>query len=321
MCVAQIALTASTALGELQGGEITNRHAPTAVSVVISVRNGAPWITDQLIAITSQELTIPFEILIADGGSTDDTVDRCHAFRCQEPPVHIIDASKRRGKQYGQRLGVRAAAGDFIAFADADDLASPGWLRGLLEPSSEFEMVGGPLDITSLNEPAVVASRPYVEKRVHGLTTALGSGLLYAAGANSAIWRDIFLEIDDPEHDLPAPASASEDLDLMFRLTRAGGSVGFAPDAVMAYRLRADGRALRRQMRSYGVGHAAIVKRYRDLGAKGDSLSNALKKWAFIAPRAAKASLTREDLHWARSDFAFAMGRLEGSFRYRVWCL
>jgi len=293
------------------------------VTVVLATHNGSPWISDQLAAITSQNLVMPFEVVVSDNGSTDDTIERCRAFvDLAEPQTRIVDAGERPGQSFAQRLGVLAARGQLIVFADDDDVAAPGWLQGLVDASTEFDMVGGPLDISSLNVPATIDARGrrWLEGLMHGLPESPGTNLAYAIGANSAIWRSVFLEIDEPENDLP-PEASSVDRDLMFRLRRAGGSVGFAPGAVMAYRLRGDGRALRRQVRKHGLCDAAMVQRYRDLGASGDSLRAALRKWAFIAPRAAKAALERDQLHWARAQLAFAVGRLEGSVRFRVVCL
>lgn len=291
------------------------------VSVVLSVRNESPWITDQMQAIVGQVVNVPFEVLVADGGSSDDTVARVEAFSGGDHKVTVIDASARRGKPFGQRLGAQAASGDLLVFADGDDVAAPGWLQAFVDASPQYDMVGGPLDVTSLNDPRVLASRGWVKRVTGGLPEALRSGHVYAVGANSAIWRSTFMAIDQPASDLPPEASGAEDVDLMFRLRRSGGSVGFAPQAVMAYRLRADGEALRRQVYSYGIGDAAVVKRHRDLGARGDSLLAALRKWALLAPRALKARVEGDDLHWARAELAGARGRLRGSLKYRVLCL
>lgn len=297
------------------------RNPPKSLSVVLSVRNESPWISDQLASITSQQVGTPFEVLVADGGSTDDTVERAEAFAEQGHRVTVLDASERRGKQFGQRLGALAASGELLAFADGDDVACPGWLQAIVDASPDYDMVGGPLDLGTLNDPQLVASRPWVKRVTKGLPEALRSGHVYAVGANSAIWRSVFLEVDQPGYDLPAEASAAEDMDLMFRLRRAGGTVGFAPGAVMAYRLRSDGSALRRQVRAYGVGDAAVVKRYHDLGARGDPLPEALRKWARLLPAAVKAALEHDDLHWARTELVGARGRLAGSLMFLTFCL
>jgi glycosyltransferase involved in cell wall biosynthesis len=184
-----------------------SRTSPALVSVVLSVRNASPWITDQLEAITTQQLGIPFEVIVADGGSTDDTVDRSRAFERLGQGCRIVDASERRGKQYGQRLGVQVARGELLVFADGDDVAAPGWLQALVDASVEFDMVGGPLDLRSLNTAALIAARPWIEPRQSGLAEAMGSSCLYASGSNCAIWRSVFLDIDEPERDLPLEAA------------------------------------------------------------------------------------------------------------------
>lgn len=297
------------------------RAKPDLVSVVIATFNGSPWVTDQLSAVISQQCDIPFEIVVVDGGSTDDTVDRCRAFQISATSLRIFEGTRRRLKQPAQRAGVLEARGDLLAFVDQDDVCAPGWLQALVNSSISFDMVGGALDTASLNAQRAVDARPWIGTFVCGLPYLVNSGLDFAAGANCAIWRSVFLAIDEPENDLPMGAMTADDLDLGFRLHRAGGTLGFAPDAVVAYRLRGEGCAIRRQLRAYGAGEAMMVKRYRCMGAHGDSLRRALGKWLFIAPRAAKAALEHDDLHWARSEWSVARGRLAGSLRYRTWCL
>lgn len=294
--------------------ELMPYEQPKSVSVVVCVRNGSPWITHQLSAILSQRSSVPFEVVLADNGSTDDTVERARAFATRR--LRVLDASAVPGKRSAQRAAVNAANGEFIAFADADDVAAAGWLEALVAKASEFDMVGGALDIVSLNAPEVIASRGYVSRRASGLVEAVGSGIYAPSGANCAIWRATYLRVDDGTS-LPI----GEDLDLAFRVARAGGKIGFAPESVMAYRLRPDGYTLRRQMHRYGMVEAAMVKKFHDLGAHGDSLPTALRKWLFLSPRAAKARFERDEFHWARSEFAYALGRLEGSIRFRTMCL
>lgn len=301
--------------GGERGKSLTPLARPTSVSVVLTVLNGSPWITDQLRAILDQQISVPFDVLVADNGSTDDTIERASAF-AESAPVRVLDASAAPGKQFGQRLAVNAARGELIAFADADDVAREGWLEALVDKAAAFDMIGGAFDLDSLNAPEVVASRAAILRRAEGLLEVLGSGIYFPSGANCAIWRSLYRAVDDGTS-LPL----AEDMDLALRVARAGGVIGFAPEAIMAYRLRSEGHALLRQRRRQGMGQAIIVKKYRDMGVRGDSLPTALRKWALLLPRAAKARLEHDELHWARSELAFALGRLEGSMRFRAMCL
>lgn len=58
---------------------------------------------------------VSYEIIVADNGSTDDSVELAHALDVQVVPVI------RRGYGAALRAGIERAAGRYVVFADADD--------------------------------------------------------------------------------------------------------------------------------------------------------------------------------------------------------
>lgn len=290
------------------------------VSVVMTTYQGERWLTEQLDALSQQTLSVMWEIIIADNGSQDRSVEIARSYETRLPSLRLIDAGQKRGKQHAQRLGVRASRGELLAFVDQDDVCRPGWLAAIVSGLAQYDAVGGAMDLISLNSESTIASRPQADTGTRGLPEALSAGA-YAPGGNMGITRAAWLAIDHPHADLPPAASAGEDKDLGFRLRRAGFSLGFIPDAVVAYRLRPPGRDLRKQMQWYGVADSYLVKRHREIGAMGDALPAVARKWFLLVPRAAKARLEQDDTHWARNELAVAIGRLKGSLRFRVWCL
>lgn len=73
----------------------------------------------------------PFEMIVADGGSTDRTVKIASA----HPGVAVIGAPKGRASQ--MNAGARAASGEWLLFLHADTLLPPGGLaRIALLPSA-----------------------------------------------------------------------------------------------------------------------------------------------------------------------------------------
>ena len=103
-----------------------------AVSVVIPVLNGAATISQQLAALAGQTYRGPMEVLVADNGSTDATVEVVQALSGRLPGLRLVDASARVGTNHARNAGAAAAGGDLLAFCDADDVAAPGWLAGLV---------------------------------------------------------------------------------------------------------------------------------------------------------------------------------------------
>jgi glycosyltransferase involved in cell wall biosynthesis len=287
------------------------------VSIICAVKDGSPLIVEQLASIAAQKIDVPFELIIADNGSTDGTLDDVRPFSELGFRLRVIDASAVAGKQYAQRVGVDASEGDLLVFVDHDDVCSAGWLQALVATSADFDMVGGRMDISSLNDQRAIQARPYADTGTEGLAEASG-GVPYAIGGNAAIWRETYYRI---QSEGLLPVLAAEDRDAGYRLRRAGLKIGFAAEAVVSYRLRRPGKALRTQMRDYGRADALLVKRYRDLGARGDRPGLVVRKYAQLLPRAAKAMIERDEVHWSRNELAVALGRLEGSVKFRVVCL
>jgi len=70
------------------------------------------------------------EILVIDGGSTDDTVARARRY----PGVRVVP-NPARDAETAKEIGLRAAVGDLFMYLDADAaLTGPGWLRALVAP-------------------------------------------------------------------------------------------------------------------------------------------------------------------------------------------
>ena len=90
-------------------------------------------------------------------------------------------------------------------------------------------------------------------------------GLLPAPiGANCGVRREAYEEVGG--FDLSFRGAAAEETDLFWRLQLAGYPLGYAPDAVVAYRHRPGLRSFLRQWRGYGRGRAHLVARYQALG-------------------------------------------------------
>jgi len=90
------------------------------VSVIIPAHNSERHIVAALDSILAQQHR-PLEILVIDDGSTDGTA---RIVRGYAPEVRLIQ-QPQRGHPAARNTGVRAAAGEFLAFLDHDDVWSP----------------------------------------------------------------------------------------------------------------------------------------------------------------------------------------------------
>jgi glycosyltransferase involved in cell wall biosynthesis len=108
-------------------------------SVIIPVRNGELYLAEAIESVIKQT-TPPSEIIVVNNGSTDGSRSVAERFPRH---VRVIDEPVA-GCARARNAGVQAAAGDFIAFLDADDLWTPHKLARqveILEQAPEISLV------------------------------------------------------------------------------------------------------------------------------------------------------------------------------------
>lgn len=94
------------------------------VSVIIPTYNREKTIKNCINSVISQTVA-PFEIIVVDDGSTDDTINLLDGM---DANIKVIKQN-HKGAQAARNLGILNAKGDYIAFLDSDDE----WLPFMLE--------------------------------------------------------------------------------------------------------------------------------------------------------------------------------------------
>lgn len=98
------------------------------LSIVVPVRNGLPFLAPCVAALAAAVRGYDCEVVVVDDGSDDGTgpwLDREVGPRAGWRVLHLPQAG---GAAAARQRGLGAAAGDWIAFADADDWVDPDWL-------------------------------------------------------------------------------------------------------------------------------------------------------------------------------------------------
>jgi len=90
------------------------------VSVVVTTYNQAAYIEQALKSVLAQTYE-PFEVIVVDDGSTDDTPSRIAPFK---DSINYI-RQKNQGVAGSRNTGIREARGEYIAFLDGDDFWEP----------------------------------------------------------------------------------------------------------------------------------------------------------------------------------------------------
>ena len=96
------------------------------VSVVVTVLNEEATIKMLLDSLIDQTIK-PSEIIIVDGGSTDNTVAIIKKYK-------VTLLTKTGNRSVGRNYGVSKSKGQIIAFTDAGCVPESGWLKELFKP-------------------------------------------------------------------------------------------------------------------------------------------------------------------------------------------
>lgn len=282
------------------------------LSVLITCLNAADTIGGQLTALAEQTWSEPWEVVVADGGSTDGTVDVIESFAGRVPGLRVVDASDRKGIAHGFNVAAAAARGTCFAFCEADDEVGAGWVAAMGAALGRHELVGSPGDATKLNPSWVLTSRaseprlqrvwfpPYLE---HASTLGLG------------IRRELFDRIGGFDEAF----LAMQDADLCFRAQLAGANLVLADDAVVHYRYRTRFADIYRQARLYAECFAQLQRKYEP---PGNRLAGAwtwpFRHWRPIARKLASVGerTGRANLAWL---LGWQVGRFRGSLKHRVF--
>jgi glycosyltransferase involved in cell wall biosynthesis len=279
------------------------RGDPPLVSVVLPVRNGMPWLDAQLQALSGQEVSARWEIIVSDNGSEDGTRACVEKWSERDSRIHLVDASIRRGAAAARNIGVQSAGGGLLVFCDADDVVRPGWIASMEAAMANADLVAGVFDFGALDGNRGPGPVP-------AATRQLGF-LPFGLSANLAIRTEVFASVQGFDEQL----AAGEDVDLCWRVQLAGYRFALATDAVVEKRERAAGMPTFRAGWAYGQCGPRLYGHYRSLGMRRD-LRGAAKAWGWLAVTLPALISRPRRRQWVRV-FAIRTGRLSGSIHHR----
>jgi glycosyltransferase involved in cell wall biosynthesis len=229
-----------------------------SVSIVIPVLNGAESIGDTLTTLKNQSgAPCNTQIIVVDNGSTDGTLDVVQRF-----DARVLTEAKR-GPSAARNRGLAEARGEIVVFLDADTLPTRRWLKELIAPFAEQDvmLVGGELrDYISETAPERFMAQMGTFKFEY---TLFRQGFPHVSSSNIAVRRTAALAVQGWDEEF----LTAEDFDFTLRLVRQlGARIVRQPNAIILHRHRRTGDALRRQAWTYGEGLGRIQLRYPEIG-------------------------------------------------------
>ena len=287
------------------------RDAP-CVSVVIPVLDAAAWIDDQLRALAAQQVPVPWEVVVADNGSTDGTTALALAWR-DRLPVRVVDASEVRDINHARNRGTEEACGELLLFCDGDDMVHPDWVAAYWRTRDEWDVAGGKVETTTLNDPVALARTP--QERERGLATF--GWMPTFMGCNFAVHRGVHRAIGGFDETF---LGGCDDIDFAFRAQLSGHRLGYVPEAVVAYRVRGRLRDAARQYFRYGHTRAHLYRKFKAWGMPRRTLRHTLRTYALTVVHVPQLLRADGRARWI-VQAAFLVGMLTGSLHDHTFYL
>jgi glycosyltransferase involved in cell wall biosynthesis len=286
------------------------------LSVVIPCYNAAHTIRAQLDALLNQQWDQPWEIIVADNGSTDGSRKIVESYKSQAPCLRTVDASARRGQPYALNTGAAAALGVALAFCDADDEVAPGWVAAMGGALLEHDCVACRIDFKKLNPPwAQTIFNTHAQQHGRLLKSHFPPYLWHAGGGTLGVRKSLYEAVGGFDESLPY----LHDTDFCFKVQLAGVELHYISDAVTHVRCRDTLRGLLGQACHWAEYTALLYKKYRPanstdfMGWKA-LLGECRSLLRFIL----RIRLDRSaQARWVW-QFGWRVGRLIGSIKYHV---
>ncbi|MFV1528232.1 MULTISPECIES: glycosyltransferase family 2 protein [unclassified Phaeobacter] len=108
------------------------------ISIIMANHQGAPYLPDALRSVASQTHA-DWELIVADDGSSDGSVDILREVARQDPRVRVLQHETPSGPAAARNRALAAARGDWLAICDSDDIMHPDRLRRLLAAAEALD--------------------------------------------------------------------------------------------------------------------------------------------------------------------------------------
>lgn len=214
------------------------------------------------------------ELLVVDNAPSDD---RTRALVESLDNVRYVCESKP-GLDFARNRALHEASGRYVAFLDDDVVVDAAWTAGLREAVADqpdAAVITGlvlPYELQTLAQ-ILFERRGGFRRGFRTLRYAgerypdnplypLGAGV-FGAGANMVVRKDVALELGgfDEALDTGASLPGGGDIDIFYRVLRAGHALAYEPRMLAFHKHRRSYRRMLRQYRSWGTGFAAFLQK------------------------------------------------------------
>jgi GT2 family glycosyltransferase len=235
---------------------------------------------------------ISLHVMVVDNAPPND---RTHRVVQSHSGIRYV-SEPRPGLDFARNRALLESQTDFVAFLDDDVEVDEGWLAGLievLEENPDARAITGQVLPHELRSQAQVRfesrggfRRGFFKRRYRGPQLPgnplypVGSGM-FGAGCNMVLHRRTTLQLDgfDEALDTGSPLPGGGDLDIFYRMIRAGHPLVYEPKMLAFHKHRPEHRQLRHQYWTWGTGLMAYVQKTYNSDPDARPQLRALRRW------------------------------------------
>ena len=121
--------------------QTTIENSQGTLSVLIPNYNHAHFVEEALQSLLEQSFS-PFEIIIVDDASTDNSVEVLQAYAQRERRIRLVQNDQNRGVVYNLNRLLEWASGDYVMFVAADDKLLPRFFEKCMGILAQYPKAG-----------------------------------------------------------------------------------------------------------------------------------------------------------------------------------
>lgn len=251
------------------------------ISIIIPVRNAERTLDTTFGYLMNVKYPRDkMEIVIADGGSTDKTLDVIKKWQATHPFIRLVEVPNCPSPGFARNKALDVVKGEFIFFTDGDCAPCQEWITEMLKhfyKDPQIGAVGGEIytlkvDKNNLTEAFCESFRfnmvsPRYDFIGEGYfpplsdmspTQVAGHRAYFFVTANVAYRKKAIDEANARFWHKPT----GEDIEFGMKIRQKGWKFYFAPNARVDHMHRSDFKALKKVWITYGAAHAPLISAY-----------------------------------------------------------
>lgn len=232
------------------------------VSVIIPAYNEEAVIEDCLESLVHQSME-DYHVYVIDDASTDSTRARILKYCQKYPQKFSLKEYGKVGPGKARNITAYNCGSEYLAFMDADCIATATWLENLLKAffQDDIGSAGGP----HLAPPQSNKFQQEVEKVLKWISPSIdfyksrSKGIRLVAHnplCNVAYRRDVFMRLRGFREDL----FPGEDVEFDLRVTAEGFKISFNPEAIVYHHRPSNIQQWSKVIRAYGRSQGKLVR-------------------------------------------------------------